>query len=54
MSQSGQYFDTVLENVMHTDQQIRYAIVFDTEGNEIKTRVREGVEPSMFWLYMTN
>jgi hypothetical protein len=40
-----QYLDKVLENVMHTDSQIRYATIFDNEGNEISTRVRDGIEP---------
>jgi hypothetical protein len=38
-------FDTILESVMHTDQHIRYATIADMQGNEIRTRVREGVEP---------
>jgi hypothetical protein len=37
--------DTILENIMHTDKHIRYATIADTEGNELKTRVREGIEP---------
>ena len=45
MSQSVQYFDRVLENIMHTDKQIRSATIFDNTGNEISTRVREGEEP---------
>ena len=38
-------FDTILESIMHTDKHIRYATIADMQGNEIKTRVREGVEP---------
>jgi hypothetical protein len=38
-------FDTILEKIMHTDEHIRYATIADMEGNEIKSRVREGVEP---------
>jgi len=30
---------------MHTDKHIRYATIADMEGIELKTRVREGVEP---------
>ena len=45
MSQSAQYLDKVLENVMHTDKQIRYATIFDNAGKEIMTSIREGVEP---------
>ena len=45
MSQSAQYLDKILENVMHTDKQIRYATIFDNAGNEIMTSIREGVEP---------
>lgn len=45
MSQSVQYFDRVLENIMHTDKQIRYATIFDNHGNELSTRIREGMEP---------
>jgi len=45
MSQSAQYLDKVLKNVMHTDKQIRYATIFDNSGKEILTSVREGVEP---------
>jgi len=44
MSQSSQYMDKVLENVLRTDKHIRYATVFDNEGNEVKTKVREGIE----------
>lgn len=45
MSQSMQYLDRILENVMHTDKQIRYATIFDNEGKEIGTRIRDGMEP---------
>ena len=45
MSQSAQYLDKILENVMHTDKQIRYATIFDNAGNEVVTNIREGVEP---------
>ncbi len=45
MSQSIQYFDRVLENIMHTDKQIRSATIFDNDGNELDTRIRDGVEP---------
>jgi hypothetical protein len=45
VSQISQYLDRILENVMHTDKQIRYATIFDNEGNEIRTRIREKVEP---------
>ena len=38
-------FDTILESVMHTDKHIRYATIADMQGNEIRTRVREGIEP---------
>lgn len=38
-------FDTILESIMHTDKHIRYATIADIQGNEIKTRVREGIEP---------
>ncbi len=37
--------DTILESIMHTDEHIRYATIADMQGNEIRTRVREGVEP---------
>ena len=37
--------DTILESIMHTDKHIRYATIADMQGNELKTRVREGVEP---------
>ncbi len=30
---------------MHTDKQIRYATIFDNEGKEIGTRIRDGMEP---------
>ena len=45
MSQTSQSFDKILENVMHTDKQIRYATIFDNAGKEIGTRVRDGIEP---------
>ena len=45
MSQSAQYLDKILENVMHTDKQIRYATIFDHAGNEVVTSIRDGVEP---------
>lgn len=45
MSQTSQYLNKILENVMHTDKQIRYATIFDNEGNEISTRMRDDVEP---------
>lgn len=45
MSQSAQYLDKILENVMHTDKQIRYATIFDNAGNEVVTSIREGVDP---------
>ncbi len=37
--------DKMLENIIHTDHHIRYATIFDFEGNEVKTLVREDVEP---------
>jgi len=37
--------DTILENIMHTDKHVRYATIADIDGNELKTRVREGIEP---------
>lgn len=37
--------DTILDSIMHTDRHIRYATVADMQGNEIRTRIREGVEP---------
>lgn len=37
--------DTILESIMHTDMHIRYATIADIQGNEIKTRVREGIAP---------
>jgi hypothetical protein len=37
--------DTILDNIMHTDKHIRYATIADMEGKELKTRVKEGVEP---------
>lgn len=45
MSQTMQYLDKILENVMHTDKQIRYATIFDHEGREVSTRVRDEIEP---------
>lgn len=30
---------------MHTDKHIRFATVCDMEGNEIETKIREGVTP---------
>ena len=45
MSQSAHYLDRVLENIMHTDKQIRYATIFDNDGNELSTKIRDGVEP---------
>ena len=37
--------DTILESIMQTDKHIRYATIADIQGNEIKTRVREGIAP---------
>jgi hypothetical protein len=37
--------DRTLENILHTDHHIRYAIIFDFEGNEVKTLVRKDIEP---------
>ncbi len=37
--------DRILENIMHTDNHIRYATIFDLEGNEIKTSIRKDIEP---------
>ncbi len=38
-------FEKTLENIMHTDHHIRYATIFDTDGKEIKTVIREKTEP---------
>lgn len=45
MSQTAQYLDKIIENVMHTDEQIRCAIIFDIGGNKVMTSIREGIEP---------
>ncbi len=37
--------ESILEKVMHTDHHIRYATIFDVEGNEIQTKIRPDVEP---------
>lgn len=37
--------EKILENIMHTDNHIRYATIFDLEGNEIKTSLRKDIEP---------
>lgn len=37
--------ESILENIMRTDNHIRYATVFDSEGKEIKTSIRKDVEP---------
>lgn len=34
----------VLENILHTDDHIRYATIFDLEGNKVKTLVHKETE----------
>ena len=38
-------FEKLLDQIMNTDKHIRYATVFDLEGKEIQTRIRDGVTP---------
>ena len=36
-------FEKLLDQIMDTDKHIRYATICDMEGNEVQTRIREGV-----------
>ena len=38
-------FEILLEQIMDTDKHIRYATICDMEGNEVQTRIRNGVTP---------
>ena len=38
-------FEKLLEQIMDTDKHIRYTTVCDMEGNEVQTRIRDGVTP---------
>ncbi len=38
-------FERLLEQIMDTDKHIRYATICDMEGNEVQTRIRDGVTP---------
>jgi hypothetical protein len=38
-------YEKILDNIMRTDIHIRYATIFDMEGKEIRTVIREGVTP---------
>jgi hypothetical protein len=38
-------FERLLEQIMDTDKHIRYTTICDMEGNEVQTRIRDGVTP---------
>ena len=38
-------FERLLDHMMETDKHIRYATICDMEGNEVQTRIRDGVTP---------
>jgi hypothetical protein len=38
-------FEKLLDEIMNTDKNIRYATVCDMEGKEAQTRIRDGITP---------